>query len=568
MGAMAVLTPLEPNAAGATGSWRSPPCVVYEDEHILVVHKPAGWSTHAPSPWAGEGLYEWLRHQEPRWADLAILHRLDKDTSGVMVFGKTALANRALTEQFSQQVVRKRYVFWSHRPGPCAELTVRSCLVRRGARYLSRPVRPGAPLAETHFRWATAPMRVTRPAGPQSSARESLEVWPGTARPRTGRTHQIRAQAAAAGFPILGDVLYGGQPWPRVCLHAAELTFRHPATGRWVTFEAPADFLSWPGLALRRACIDPAQTDAYRLIHGAADGWPGWYVDRLGSYLLCQSERAFPEGAKEWLLSLHPAVAIYHKVLRRHLEDVRPSEVASQPVHGQPAPARFLICENGLRFELSLKEGYSVGLFLDQRENRRRLLTGHVAAHFTLQALDASQSREPMEVLNTFAYTCGFSVAAAKAGARVTSLDLSRKYLTWGQRNFQLNQLEPTFHAFVSGDVREWFRRWHRQGRRFDVVLLDPPTFSRSKVSGVFRVEKDLSALITAAAQLLVPGGVLFVSSNAARWAAPDFVEAVHSAVQAAGRRILQHHYVPQPPDFPVHPEEPPHLKSLWLRLE
>ena len=85
------------------------PCVIFEDEHLLVVHKPAGWNTHAPGPHAGEGIYDWLRHREPRWATLAILHRLDKETSGVLVFGKTPAANRSLTEQFTERRVRKKY---------------------------------------------------------------------------------------------------------------------------------------------------------------------------------------------------------------------------------------------------------------------------------------------------------------------------------------------------------------------------------------------------------------------------------------------------------------------------
>ena len=80
-----------------------PPCIVFEDDDLLVVNKPPGWNTHAPSPYAGEGVYEWLRHREPRWAELSILHRLDKDTSGLMVFGKTPLANRSLTQQFEER---------------------------------------------------------------------------------------------------------------------------------------------------------------------------------------------------------------------------------------------------------------------------------------------------------------------------------------------------------------------------------------------------------------------------------------------------------------------------------
>jgi 23S rRNA-/tRNA-specific pseudouridylate synthase len=92
------------------------PCLVFEDEHLLVVNKPAGLNTHAPSPYAGEGLYDWLRHREPRWAALAIIHRLDKETSGLMVFGKTPLANRSLTAQFAARSVHKIYQLRTDRP--------------------------------------------------------------------------------------------------------------------------------------------------------------------------------------------------------------------------------------------------------------------------------------------------------------------------------------------------------------------------------------------------------------------------------------------------------------------
>src|SRR6185503_3537307 len=90
--------------------------ILFEDAHLLVVNKPAGWNTHAPSPYAGEGIYDWLKNREARWASLAIIHRLDKETSGVMVFGKTPLANRSLTEQFTQRGVRKKYLLLTDRP--------------------------------------------------------------------------------------------------------------------------------------------------------------------------------------------------------------------------------------------------------------------------------------------------------------------------------------------------------------------------------------------------------------------------------------------------------------------
>ena len=113
------------------------PCLIFEDDHLLVVNKPAGLNTHAPSPYAGEGLYDWLRHREARWAKLAIIHRLDKETSGVMVFSKTSLANRSLTAQFTQRGVRKKYLLLTDRPVRPREITVESTVVDRKSTRLN-----------------------------------------------------------------------------------------------------------------------------------------------------------------------------------------------------------------------------------------------------------------------------------------------------------------------------------------------------------------------------------------------------------------------------------------------
>src|SRR5882672_12803116 len=113
------------------------PLVIFEDEHLLVVNKPAGVNTHAPNPHAGEGIYDWLRNREPRWANLAIIHRLDKETSGVMVFGKTSLANKSLTEQFTGRAVRKKYLLLTDRPPKQREFTAKSKILRAGERYVS-----------------------------------------------------------------------------------------------------------------------------------------------------------------------------------------------------------------------------------------------------------------------------------------------------------------------------------------------------------------------------------------------------------------------------------------------
>ena len=527
------------------------PCVIFEDEHLLVASKPAGWNTHAPSPHAGEGIYDWLKHREPRWSSLAIIQRLDKETSGVLIFGKTSLANKSLTEQFTQRQVHKKYLLLTDREVPKKDFTVKSSLVRIGEKHASRP---GGELAETKFT-------------PVHDAKFEIgKLKMVHAEPLTGRTHQIRVHAAENGFPILGDTLYGGTASSRVFLHALEIAFSHPASNEPVKFFAAVDFDMEPRLALRTAVIEPDATNAIRVIHGASDGWPGWFVEKLGDFLLSQSET--PLNAKQdeelqWLAKYFSSRGVYHKILSRQIRRSTTTEASPRLVIGEAASERFEILENSIRFEMSFNEGYSVGLFLDQRDNRRRLLTGHIAAEFSIPEIRNSK----FEILNCFAYTCGFSVAAAKAGARTTSLDLSKKYLEWGKRNFLLNGLDPAAHDFIYGDTFDWLRRLAKKGRAFDAVVLDPPTFSQSKEHGTFRAEKDFGKLVIAALPVLKPGGVLLASTNAADWPPENFLADLEASVHNAKRKILQRHFVPQSPDFPVSRAEPAYLKTVWMKI-
>ncbi len=531
------------------------PLICFEDDDLLAVNKPAGLNTHAPDPYAGEGVYDWLRHREPRWASLAIIHRLDKETSGLIVFAKSREANRSLTRQFTERAVHKTYRLVTDRRVEQDQFTVTSKLLRAGEKYVSKPLTGPGETAETRFRVIERVKGLT-----------TLQ-----AEPVTGRTHQIRVQAATEGFPILGDTLYGGTPAGRVHLHAEELTFAHPAGGREMRFHVPADFSAERRLALRQQLIDPARTNAYRLIHGASDGWPGWYVTRYGDFLLSQSEDELTEQQRAWLEGRLQSAqdegqsvrGAYHQILTRHARRAKLDEASPLHAAGDVAPGPFYVRENGLQYELSFGEGYSVGLFLDQRDNRRRFLTNHVAAGFSLADHTGGK-----EVLNTFAYTCAFSVCGAKAGFHTVSLDLARKYLEWGKRNFTLNELEASDHEFIFGDVFDWFRRWTRRKRQFDVVVLDPPTFSQSKESGTFSAEKDYGRLVAAAVPLLKSKGVLFASTNAARLGPEAFLAQVESSISAAGRRVSQKHYVPQPPDFPVSRAEPAYLKTAWLRID
>jgi 23S rRNA (cytosine1962-C5)-methyltransferase len=520
--------------------------ICFEDDDLLVINKPAGMNTHAPAPYSGEGIYDWLRNREPRWGSLAIIHRLDKETSGLLAFSKTPGANRSLTQQFAEGRVKKSYVLVTDRPLTKSGFVVKSALVRTGERYRSRPAHAGRSQAQTRF-------RILSTQGKLTFVR---------AEPLTGRTHQIRAHAAESGIPILGDCLYGGSSAPRLYLHSELLEFEHPVTHARIAFEVPADFEADPRLALHKALIS-TDTEAWRVVHGASDGWPGWYVDRLGDYLLSQSENEL-NGLQKKLLQLFKPRGIYHRTLTRQVRGKGTAETSPQLIDGEAPPERLGIIENGIRYQLSFSEGYSVGLFLDQRDNRRRLLTNHITAGFAVR--DAGLAGA--ELLNTFAYTCAFSVCAAKAGAQVTSLDLSRKYLDWGRRNFELNGLDPAEHDFIYGDAFDWMCRLQKKGKAYDIVILDPPTFSQSRQHGVFRAEKDYGQLVGTALPLLKPGGILFASTNAANWRPEEFLAVVRRAIAERRRGALRAQYMPQPPDFPISREEPAYLKTVWIEVE
>lgn len=527
-----------------------PPCIIYEDDHLLAAHKPAGLNTHSPSPYAPEGLHEWLRNREPRWSNLGIIHRLDKVTSGVILFAKSKEANRSLTEQFATRTVHKTYLFLTDRKPSRPDFTAKTGIVRVGEKYLARPLAAGIPEAETHF----------------ETLGKSGNFHLLAAQPITGRTHQIRVHAASLGLPILGDDLYGGTPFSRVCLHARQLRFRHPISNEEMTLEIEPDFFANPSLLLRQLLIDPGQTNAFRLLHGHGDAAPGLYLERWAGALLAQSETELDPGRIEKITrlgTLFGCTSFYFKPLNRQVRETDLAQSSPQLVHGEPLPPAFEIQENAVRYEISFEQGYSVGLFLDQRENRRRILTNYIAPGFELFPNGAHGK----EILNTFAYTCAFSVCAALAGANTTSLDLSKKYLDWGRRNFALNQIPLPGHDFIFGDVFDWARRFQKKGRQFDFIILDPPTFSQPKGGAPFQAEKHYGKLVGAVLPLLRKSGVLLASTNAHKLAPENFLAQIENAIRQNRRAILQKHFVPQPPDFPAHKEEPAYLKTVWLRV-
>jgi 23S rRNA (cytosine1962-C5)-methyltransferase len=169
-------------------------------------------------------------------------------------------------------------------------------------------------------------------------------------------------------------------------------------------------------------------------------------------------------------------------------------------------------------------------------------------------------------VLNLFAYTCAFGVSARLGGAeRVVNLDVSRPYLEWGQANYVLNDLAVDSRDFIYGDAFDWLGRFGRRQTTFDLVVVDPPSFS----STPFSVTQDYPRLVEAAARVTAHAGILVAATNHAGTSAERFDTWLRAGLDSAGRhgQILQRWHEPAA-DFPVAPGRRPYLKVRALVLD
>lgn len=227
-------------------------------------------------------------------------------------------------------------------------------------------------------------------------------------------------------------------------------------------------------------------------------------VDRYGAFAqVAEYRRDYVDRPSGWLDTMLDATAEALNIARENVilkQRQRQKGTAQYEKLAQPDPSnRFTVNEGDVKLLVDLHSYLDTGLFLDHRPLRQRLAKAAVNKR----------------VLNLFCYTGSFTVHAAAAGARgTTSVDLSHTYLAWAQENLALNGLEHPRHELVQADVLSWLRE--RAGReRYDLAIVDPPTFSNSKrTQGTFDVQRDHAKLCLAAAALLKPGATLWFSTN------------------------------------------------------
>jgi 23S rRNA (cytosine1962-C5)-methyltransferase len=308
-----------------------------------------------------------------------------------------------------------------------------------------------------------------------------------------------------------------------------------------------------PAAARPSSWIDPStwlalqaqQTDAHRLATGA-----DWWLERFGPDLLLS--HATEAGRVAAVAEIEKRCADYAftpaRVFGKHLPQQAAERGAPVLLRGDAsASLETEVREAGVRFGLDFAAGYSAGFFIDQRENRAQV-----------------RRLAPGRMLNTFAYTCSFSIIAALAGAETVSIDLSRRSLTRGEENFTRNGLDPRGgrHRFIADDVLAVLPRLARRGDKFDVIVLDPPTFSRNQSGAAWRVQDDFGKLVELALEVAAPRAHVLLSVNHSGMRAGDLEQVSRAALRSRSRagKFMRTAALP---DFP-----PGHgASTIWLEL-
>jgi len=300
-----------------------------------------------------------------------------------------------------------------------------------------------------------------------------------------------------------------------------------------------------------------APTTAYRLINSEGDGLGGLTVDVYGNYLAVQIGTAGMDRRRELILDvlekkLKPKAILDRSDARsRQIEKLDPPQIG--PLRGTAPDAPHAVWEHGVKMICDLRAGKSqkTGLYLDQRENRARFAS-----------LAAGR-----DVLDVFSYSGGFALHAARAGARsITLLESSEEALELAKTNLEQNHIDDG--DLVNAEWSEGFKHLRENGKQFDLIVLDPPKFARSRenVGEAVSAYRDLNAQ---AVRLLAPGGLLFTCSCSGNVSETDFERAVAAGIRSAGRRAVLLERRGASPDHPVPPgfDQGRYLKCLVLQV-
>jgi 23S rRNA (cytosine1962-C5)-methyltransferase len=278
-------------------------------------------------------------------------------------------------------------------------------------------------------------------------------------------------------------------------------------------------------------------TENCRLVFGEADGLPALIVDKFGEHFVIQTLALGMDLWKTTIVDSLKEMFKTEKIYERNDVPVRELEGMVQQKGYLTAPfdTRILIRENGIQFEVDLENGQKTGYFLDQQDNRRSI------RHIVKDA----------DVLGAFCYTGSFEVHAGYYGARsVLGLDISEQAVAQARRNASLNGLEEKIR-FEACNAFDLLKKWSRENKKYDVVMLDPPAFTKSR-ENIGKAVSGYKEINLRGMKLLHSGGFLVTSSCTNLVSPQVFLDTIRSAAKDAGKRLRQVVYQAQSPDHPV----------------
>jgi 23S rRNA (cytosine1962-C5)-methyltransferase len=292
-------------------------------------------------------------------------------------------------------------------------------------------------------------------------------------------------------------------------------------------------------IARRQGLLQAGTTDSCRLVHAESDLVPGLVVDTYAGYVVLQALTLGIERRKSELVQILVELLQPEGIYERSDVDVREKEglkLQTGLLWGQEPPSPLEIHEHSYRFWADIQHGQKTGFYLDQRDNRSRL----------------TRYARGRTVLNAFAYTGSFAVCAYAGGAeRVVNLDTSAEALALARQNLALNSLPERDDEYVVGDVFAVLRQYRAEGKKFDVIILDPPKFAyaQSQVQAACRGYKDINWV---AMQLLKPDGILFTMSCSGLVTPDLFQKVVFGASVDAQRDAQVLERLSQATDHPI----------------
>ena len=305
----------------------------------------------------------------------------------------------------------------------------------------------------------------------------------------------------------------------------------------------------------REAFYTDTSTNTFRVFNGEGDGIGGLCIDYFNGYYMITWYSLGIYEFQNYIVQALKSCVDYKGIYQKKRFDTKGMYLGEDDdfICGEKSPEPLIVKENGVNFAVYLDDGAMVGVFLDQKDVRKTI---------------RDEYAKGKTVLNTFSYTGAFSVYAVLGGAKkTTSVDLAKRSLAKTKEQFEMNNIDSTKQEIIVDDVFDYFKYAVRKKLLFDMVVLDPPSFARSK-KRTFSASKDYVTLLKEAIQITNKNGIIVASTNAANVSMFTFRDFIKKAFSDLKLKYKVEESFSLPRDFKVNPkfQEGNYLKVVFIK--